>query len=261
MRFAGQTIVITGASMGIGAGLAEAFAAEGANLVLAARQEGLLQEVAEWLSGSPGRVVTAQTDVTCDQDVRRLAEQSLALTGRVDVLINNAGIGMNGAVENLDLEEWRRCMEVNLFGAVRVLQAFLPSMKAARSGTVVQISSVLGKVSVPYTSGYNASKYALNAVTEALRLEVAPFGIKVVSVYPGSTESNFRSNSLGQVGVPKVRTGKVPASAVAQRVLRAVEKGERDVYVSFRDAALCWAGNRFPRLADWALRQAYTRKG
>ncbi len=246
--------------MGIGRAIAEAFVRAGANVVLAARQEGLLRDLAEQLSGGSGQILTVPTDVTSEADVRRLAERSLSLTGRVDVLVNNAGVGMNGAVESLDLDAWRQCMEINLFGAVRVIQAFAPAMKAARAGTIVQISSVLGKVSVPYTGGYNASKYALNAISEALRLEMAPYGVKVISVYPGSTESNFRANSMGQAGVPKVRTGRVPASAVADRVLRAVERGERDVYVSLRDAALCWAGTRLPRLTDWVLTRAYRHK-
>ncbi|MDB4894323.1 MAG: short-chain dehydrogenase/reductase [Firmicutes bacterium] len=246
--------------MGIGEAIASAFAREGAHVVLAARSQELLEEAAARLPKGPGRIVHVPTDVTVQAEVDRLATASLAVTGRVDVLINNAGIGMNGAVESLDLEGWRRCLDVNLIGAVRVLQAFLPAMKAAGGGTIVQISSVLGKVSVPYTAGYNASKHALNAVSDALRLEAARDGVHVVSVYPGSTESNFRTNSLGEANTPKVRPGSVPASAVAERVLRAVRRGERDVYVTFRDAALCWVGTRWPRLTDFALKAVYKGK-
>jgi short-subunit dehydrogenase len=259
--FTGKTIVITGASMGIGEAMAAAFAAEGANLVLAARSRDLLEQVASRLAGSRGAILPVATDVTCDADVRRLGEISLTLTGRVDVLVNNAGVGMNGPVESLDLDQWQRCLDVNLVAPVRVIQAFLPAMKAARAGSIVQISSVLGNVSVPYTAGYNASKYALNAITDALRLEVAPFGIQVVSVYPGSTESNFRTNTLGRSNAPKVRLGRVPAEIVAGKVVRAVKRGRRDVYIRLRDAALCWVGTRLPHLTDWALRTVYRRHG
>jgi uncharacterized protein len=260
LAFTGKTVVVTGASMGIGEAIAAAFAREGANVVLTARSRSLLEDVAARMPPGSGRIVTVPADVTIQEDVDQLAREGLAVTGRVDVLVNNAGIGMNGPVESLDLEAWRRCLDVNLFGSVRVVQAFLPAMKAVGSGTVVQISSVLGKVSVPYTAGYNASKHALNAVSDALRLEAARYGISVISVYPGSTESNFRTNSIGQSGTPKVRPGRVAASAVADRVVRAVRKGERDVYVSFRDAALCWVGTRMPRLADWVLQTVYKGK-
>jgi short-subunit dehydrogenase len=243
--------------MGIGAAIAEAFAREGAHLVLAARSRPLLEQVAARCAGGAGRVVPVATDVTRDEDVIRLREEALRLTGRVDVLVNNAGVGVSGAVESLDLDQWRQSIEVNLIAPVRVIQAFLPAMKQERSGTIVQISSVLGKVSVPYTAGYNATKHGLNAISDALRLEAAEYGIRVVSVYPGSTESNFRANALGERRAPKVRFRAVPAALVADRVVRAVHRGERDVYVTFRDALLCWVATRLPRLADWAISRAY----
>lgn len=245
--------------MGIGKAIAAAFAREGAHLVLAARSESLLYEVAAGLqaAGMQGRVLTLPTDVANGEQVALLAEVSRSVTGRVDVLVNNAGVGMNGPVESLDLDAWRACLEVNLLGAVRVIQAFLPAMKAAGSGTIVQVSSVLGKISTPYTGGYNASKHGLNAISDALRLEAAPYGVKVVSVYPGSTESSFRANALGGADIRKVRLHRVPAELVAHRVVRAVASGERDVYATLRDRLLCWAGTRLPGLADRIIRRAY----
>lgn len=263
MRFAEKTVVVTGASMGIGEAIAVAFAQEGAHLVLAARSEALLQEVAARLeaTGARGRVLAVVADVTDPVQVAHLADVARSLTGRVDVLVNNAGLGMNGSVDALDLDAWRRCLDVNLLGAVRVIQAFLPAMKAAGGGTIVQVSSVLGKISTPYTGGYNASKHALNAISDALRLEAAPWGIRVVSVYPGSTESNFRTNALGGIDGRKVRLKRVPAAVVADRVVRAVERGERDVYATVRDRLLCWLGTRLPGLADWAVKRAYRLNG
>lgn len=259
MDLTGKTVVVTGASMGIGEALAEAFAEAGAHVVLAARSPDRLEAAAGRIAarGGPGRVVTAPVDVTRDEDVERLLAAGLGITGRVDVLVNNAGVGFNGAVASLDPDQFRRCLEVNLLAPVRLIQAFLPAMRAAGGGTIVQISSVLGKVSVPFTGGYNASKYALNAISDALRLEVGKDGIDVVSVYPGSTESNFRTNSLGAPGAPKVRLYRMSAATVARRVVRAVRGRERDVFITWKDALLCWAATRFPRLADRLLAKVY----
>jgi len=257
VELAGKTVVITGASMGIGEALAEAFAAAGAHLVLAARSHERLSQVAARLGGGLGQVATVTADITRADDIGRLLQAGLSTNGRADILINNAGIGLNGPVESLDPDEFRRCLEVNLVAPVRVAQAFLPAMKAAGGGVIVQISSVLGKVSVPYTGGYNATKHALNAISDALRLEVAGSGIEVISVYPGSTESNFRTNSLGAARVPKVRLYRMSADVVARRVVRAVERAERDVFITRKDALLCWAATRWPRLADRLLQAAY----
>lgn len=247
--------------MGIGAALAASYARRGANLVLAARSADLLQQVAAGLPEAGGRVLTVACDVSNPADVERLAAASTSLTGRVEILINNAGVGMNGAVATLDLDAWRQCLEINLLGPVRLIQALLPGMIAAERGTIVQISSVLGKVSIPYTAGYNASKFALNAVSDALRLELDGTGIRVISVYPGSTESNFRSNSLGESKIRKVRPKrKATAEQVAERVVLAVERGERDVYITWRDRLLCAAANRMPGLTDRIVAMLYRRE-
>ncbi|MDF2627965.1 MAG: short chain dehydrogenase/reductase family oxidoreductase [Symbiobacteriaceae bacterium] len=246
--------------MGIGEALAEAFAEAGAHLVLAARNEGRLGEVANRVGRHGGKVLAVAADVTREDDVQKLLTVGTHLTGRVDVLINNAGVGMNGAVADLDIDALRQCLELNVVAPVRLIQAFLPVMAAAGGGSIVQVSSVLGKVSVPYTAGYNASKYALNAISDALRLEAAAKGITVISVYPGSTESNFRANSLGAPGAPKVRLYRMTSDTVARRVVTAVKRGERDVFVTRKDALLCWAATRFPRLADRILRTAYRSK-
>jgi uncharacterized protein len=255
--FRGKTVIVTGASQGIGRAIALAFHEAGATVVMAARSIDLLRSIAAEAPPAAGRLIPCQADVTDDASVQAMADLALAETGRIDILVNNAGLGLNGPVAELGLEQWQHAVQVNLFGAVRCIQKVVPAMRRQGGGQIIQISSVAGRVSVPYVGAYSATKFALNAISDALRIEETPARIQVISVYPGSTESNFRQNALGAQKWPKVRPAKVSAGVVAERVLAASLRGERDVYIRWKDRLLCWFGERFPRLGDWVLRKAY----
>jgi NAD(P)-dependent dehydrogenase (short-subunit alcohol dehydrogenase family) len=119
----------------------------------------------------------------------------LQKSGRIDVLVNNAGYGLRGAIEEVSLDEWKRQFETNFFGVIRVTQAVLPQMRAQRSGAIVNISSVLGRMAIPFSGPYTASKFALEGLTETLRYELAPWNIKVVLIEPGFIATNFQQNA------------------------------------------------------------------
>jgi len=181
----GQVILVTGCSTGIGRSTALEAALRGHKVFASARRrEDLADLVAKGMEA-------LALDVTDPDSIGEAVRHVLRSAGRIDALVNNAGYGQYGAVEDVSLEEWREQFEVNLFGTIAVLRAVLPAMRAAKRGTVVNVSSVAGRVSIPFAGPYSASKHALEAMSDALRVEVAPWGIRVVLVEPGPIATRF----------------------------------------------------------------------
>ena len=180
-----QAILVTGCSSGIGRATAVEAAARGHRVFASARRPSDLTDLAA------RGIDTLLLDVTDEASVTAAVAEVLGKAGRIDALVNNAGYGQYGAVEDVSPSEWRRQFEVNLFGSLAVLRAVLPSMREARRGTIVNVSSVAGKVTIPFAGPYCASKHALEAVSDALRVEVAPWKIRVVVVEPGPIATRF----------------------------------------------------------------------
>ena len=185
---------ITGSSTGFGRELAEQLLALGAGVVATARKPEQLAALQE----KYGRqVLTLALDVTQPEQIDAAVEAALAQFGRIDVLVNNAGYGVVGALEEVVEEEYRPMFETNVFGLIRMTQAVLPGMRAQRSGHILNVSSIGGLIATPGLAYYNASKFAVEAISEALAGEVAPLGIQVTAVEPGP----FRTDFLGRSGV------------------------------------------------------------
>jgi NAD(P)-dependent dehydrogenase (short-subunit alcohol dehydrogenase family) len=185
------TWFITGASSGYGLALARHAIVRGYNVVATARSAAKLAAL-EALA--PDRVLAQKLDVTAPDDTATAVKAAIARFGRIDVLINNAGYGMIGAVEETPEADFRAQMETNFFGAVSVTKAVLPQLRAQKGGAIVNISSMGGQLSFAGASAYSASKFALEGLSEALALEVAPFGIKVIIVEPGALRTNFSAD-------------------------------------------------------------------
>jgi NAD(P)-dependent dehydrogenase (short-subunit alcohol dehydrogenase family) len=179
-------VLVTGASSGFGLATAEHLAKSGYCVFGTSRRATALAPY--------GAYQLLPMDVDDDESVRRGVEAVLERAGRIDVVVNNAGIGYGGAVEDTSIEEARAHLETNFFGAVRVCRAVLPTMRGQGSGTIVNISSIAGLVGIPFQAFYSASKFALEGFSEALRLEVQPFGIRVVLVEPGDARTGFTAN-------------------------------------------------------------------
>jgi NAD(P)-dependent dehydrogenase (short-subunit alcohol dehydrogenase family) len=180
-----KTALVTGASSGIGEATAMQLHELGYNVYGAARRTDRLQRLAT------RGIRPLSMDVTDDDSLRAGVEQVVAETGRIDVLVNNAGYGSYGAIEDVPLDEARRQFDVNVFGAMRLTQLVLPYMRAQRSGTVVNISSMGGKIHTPLGGWYHGTKFAVEALSDCLRLEVKPFGIDVVVIEPGGIKTEW----------------------------------------------------------------------
>jgi NAD(P)-dependent dehydrogenase (short-subunit alcohol dehydrogenase family) len=185
--------LITGCSRGLGQALATAVLAAGDHLVATARDAAAL---APLVAAAPERVLALALDVNEEGDVADAIGQTLARFGRIDVLVNNAGYGLAGAVEEISDAEARAQFETNLFGTLNLIRAVLPAMRAQRGGHILQISSVAGFVASPGLGLYNASKFALEGYSEALAQEVAPFGIRVTIIEPGPFRTDWAGSSL-----------------------------------------------------------------
>jgi NAD(P)-dependent dehydrogenase (short-subunit alcohol dehydrogenase family) len=183
---------ITGASRGLGLAIARAVLEKGNAVVAAARNRNRAEEVL----GPSDRVFAVSMDLTDRASIQRAAEAAVARFGSVDVIVNNAGYGLMGAVEELDASELEDVFETNFFGAREVIRALLPTLRAQRAGWIVNISSVGGFTGTPGAGAYNASKFALEGLSEALAQELAPLGIRVLIVEPGYFRTDFLNDSM-----------------------------------------------------------------
>ncbi|HBA59989.1 MAG TPA: short-chain dehydrogenase/reductase [Elusimicrobia bacterium] len=183
-------VLITGASAGIGRGTAELLLKNGYTVYAGARRVERMKD----LEAAGAKVLAL--DVTDEASLKNAYDTIIKAEGRLDVLINNAGYGAHGAVEDVPLAEARRQFEVNVFGLARLTQLALPGMRAAGRGTIVNISSIAGKITIPAGGWYHASKHAVEAYSDALRLEVAQFGIKVILIEPGPIKTEWDETAL-----------------------------------------------------------------
>ncbi len=178
-----KVVLITGCSSGIGCDLAQRLAQAGYCVAATARKE----QTVEGLDVA----LKLALDVTRPESIREAVEQTIREFGRIDVLVNNAGYAVRGAVEEVPVEQAQQMFDANLFGVMRMVQAVAPQMRKQKSGRIINISSVVGKLVTPANGVYSASKFALEGLSDALRLELAPFGIQVIVVEPGSTRTQF----------------------------------------------------------------------
>jgi short-subunit dehydrogenase len=249
----GKTAIVTGASSGIGEAAALELARRGASVVLAARSAEKISALENEILASGGRALAVETDVSDKASVERMSVAATRAFGSVDILVNNAGLGLSGRVSELRPDDLRHLFEVNVIGAVNCVQAALPFME--RGGRIINVSSVVGLRAIPMVGGYSSSKFALNALSDAMRVELASRGISVTTVYPGTTQTSFRDNSRRTSNEKRGwRPSGVPPEKVAEKIARAAEKGGRDVFVSLHDRAFAAAVGLFPGLTDLVLR-------
>ena len=195
MDIPGKVVIVTGASMGIGAATARVFAHAGAKLVLAARSADKLAEVAKNLPAGAEALIVP-TDMTDQAQVRALIDAAYERFGRIDILINNAGQAAAGPIATVNPDHYRKIIELNLFGPLHAIQAVVPKMKQQGGGVIINISSNVSKMAIPGIGAYASTKYALNGLSLTARNELAEDNIRVVLFHPGMTATEFGKNAL-----------------------------------------------------------------
>jgi NADP-dependent 3-hydroxy acid dehydrogenase YdfG len=253
--FRGRTAMVTGASSGIGRDISLTLAQMGAKVALMARRKALLDQLASQIKSDGGHALVLPADVTRRDELHDAVRYALADFGHIDILINSAGILLPGPVESMNPDDLEKMMAVNLFGTLHALQAVLPSMRTAGSGSVVNIASLAGRRGMPPLGGYCATKFAVVGLTEALRVELYDTSVRVSLVMPGVVDTPMVSETNSKEmsrGMPNPLAA-MPVQWVTWAVLAAVVLGlaEGDVppgaAVAEKIAAL------FPGLTDTAL--------
>ncbi len=255
---ANTIILLTGASKGIGRATAIALATQGITLVLTARSVEKLEAVAHEVETKGGTAIVIPADLGNPLARTALVQETFERVGNVDVLINNAGLGMEEPVGNIDLEDARQLFEVNFFAVLDLIQQILPRMKARGTGQIVNVSSIVGHRATPHQSVYCATKYALNGLSDGLRTELVDTKIVVTDIYPGVTATNFPANQLHSQHIAKRRNA-VPPERVAAVIADAIRKPRRSRYVTWKDQILIYGTRLFPWWADQVLGRGYKR--
>lgn len=249
-----KVVIITGASSGIGEALAYKFARKGSKIVIGARNNELLAEVAKKIKDDGGDVVTVQTDVTIESDCRNLVLTAVENFDRVDILINNAGISMRAVLEDADIHVIKRLMDVNFWGTVYCTKYALPYI-LEQKGSIVGVSSIAGIIGLPARTGYSASKFAMNGFLQSLRTENIKKKLHVLVAYPGFTASNIRTTSLSASGTsqgesPRNEEKMMSAEKVADHIYNAIKHRKNKIVLTTQGILVNAICKFFPSILD-----------
>lgn len=263
--FNGKVIIITGGSSGIGKALAFELGRMGGSIVITGRREKELFDVAHALQMEKIKVLALVSDVSIQSSTNEVVQLTLEKFGRIDVLINNAGMSMRAMFDQVDIDATiRRLMDVNFMGAVYMTQAALPYIKKTK-GSIVGISSIAGFRGLPVRTGYSASKFALNGFLEALRTEVMPLGIHVLTACPGFTASNIRFTALNSQGGTTGSTVRdegnmMTSEEVAAHIAKAIIQRKRTLVLTAEGKLTAFLNKFFPKLTDKLVIRALAKE-
>jgi NADP-dependent 3-hydroxy acid dehydrogenase YdfG len=222
----GKVIVITGASSGLGEAAARHLSAQGASVALGARRVDRLHALADELTNRGGRAVAVATDVTRRDEVKRLVDRAVQMFGRLDVMINNAGLMPQSLLERLKIDEWDRMIDVNIKGVLYGVAAALPYMQPQKSGHIINVSSVAGHKVRPGGTVYSATKHAVRVISEGLRQEVKPYNIRTTVISPGAVDTELPDTITDPVVAENMRKFyddvAIPAESFAHAVAYAI---------------------------------------
>jgi len=264
-QYKGKTVIITGASSGIGKALAYRFAQAGANLVLAARQYVLLCEIAQDIEKIYHvKAIAVATDVASEEHCKHLVSEAVRIYGRIDILINNAGISMRALFQDVNLSVLKEVMDVNFWGTVYCTKYALPELLKSK-GSIIGVSSIAGYKGLPGRSGYSASKFAMQGFLESVRIENINKGLHVMIACPGFTSSNIRNSARSKDGTlqgesPLDENKIMSAEEVADLILVALKRKKHQLILTFQGKAIVWTGKIFSRILDKVIFKHFARE-
>jgi NAD(P)-dependent dehydrogenase (short-subunit alcohol dehydrogenase family) len=258
----GAVVAVTGASAGIGRECVLAFARAGARVAAAARRLDRLEALAAEVRALGGEVLVMKADVAEAEDVRRFVQATVDRFGRLDVIVNNAGYGVRGRVEDTPIAAYERLMRVNYLGTVHGCQAAIPVMRGQGSGVIVNVSSIVGHRSLPTGGAYAATKAAQISLTEALRVELRGSGVRACSVHPVGTETEFGEVVARESGAVDAPVGpQQSARTVAEAIVRCARRPRPEVYPYPISRVIVWLNALAPGLCDGLAYRTARRAG
>jgi len=261
MEMDGKVVVVTGASTGIGEEIAKIFADQGASVVLLSRDANRA-EAARHRVGHTDRTLALACDVRHREEIDRALGLTLHHFDRVDVWVNNAGVGIRDAVADVEMSACRELFDTNFFGMIHGMQAVIPLMKERGGGTIINISSVVGHIPMAFSAPYSASKFAVNALGKAARMELKRDHINVLTVCPGYVRTDFAEHVLADRGwtVRPQSVRGITAERVARATYDGYRKGKREVIVPWTMIPVVKLYQMFPGVVEWGMARAMGRR-
>jgi len=259
----GKVAIVTGASSGIGESTAREFAQAGAITVLAARRVERLEHLQKEIEEMGGKALAVPADLTDLDQITNLVQTTLSRFGRIDILANIAGWGLYDWFEELSADELRKHYEVNVIGLAELTRQVIPTMKAQRSGFILNMSSYVSRISVPPLTVYASTKYAIEGLTDGLRRALLPWGITVIRIHPSSVSgTEFNKNVIRQddVEYQPVPIGRITRERLARHIVRLIEKPRRALFISRLYEVPVLLNRLFPEVVDWVSATWVRRK-
>jgi short-subunit dehydrogenase len=252
-----KVAIVTGASGGIGEATVRALLDYGAKVALAARSVKPMEKIAE--SSGESNTLVCKCDMAVRSDIKKLVENTVHHFGRIDLLINNAGVGLAAPVFTMKSEDFQTLLNINVFGPLYAMQEVIPHMIKNGGGIIMNVSSMITRISTPSSSGYRASKMALDAITDAARIELANKNIRVITVYPGLTSTNFFRNCIN-VSKSNSSHSPIPSKGrppefVAQRIISGIKHEPRCVFMGIRGRLGGAVAQLFPGVIDLIMKR------
>ena len=264
MKFEKKVVIVTGASSGIGLACVNKFAELGSYVVLASRSEDIILKISSELDCDGKQCLAIKTDVTDEEQCKQLIEKTIEKFGKIDILINNAGISMRALFDHVKLDVLRKVMDVNFWGTVYCTKYALPYIQQSK-GTIVGISSIAGFHGLPGRTAYSASKSAMMGFLESVRIENMKKGVQVLILAAGFTSSNIRKNALDANGNPQFETPRpeeklTSPERVAQNVVRSIRKNKRNRIMTIEGQLMVFLQRIIPKLVDSTIYKKFKRE-